>query len=100
MTEAESWAPLEGFARAVPEVDPTEWMFMGVCEDDGHPPLWSYKHIDSRRYLQLDQAGHAWDHIVATIDPDTGDLITYRPHAATGYRDVAAALAEHWEHLP
>jgi hypothetical protein len=94
--ERERWAPLEGFARAVPGIDPDEWMFMGICDAEGrHEPMWQYKHNDTRRYLHLDIGGHAWDHTVAVVDPDDGHLIQFDNCQVRAYRDVAEALAEH-----
>lgn len=53
------WRPLEAFARAVPAIVPGEFMWMGVDLADGRA-VHLYKHGATRRYISLDDAGHAY----------------------------------------
>ena len=63
------WEPLERFVgiigRAVPALDCADFMWMGVVQR-GTVTLQLYKHIDTRRYLNLDHAGHAWQYHAPT----------------------------------
>jgi predicted ATPase len=64
-TAALDWAPLERFLaaatqRGVAAPDPDEFMWMGQCELADGPIIHLYKHVDSRRYLNLDHAGFAY----------------------------------------
>jgi hypothetical protein len=61
------WAPLERLVSlanaqpgiAVPEIE--SYMYMGCLESDhDNIRLHSYKHVLTRRYLHLDEAGHAY----------------------------------------
>lgn len=61
------WGPLQRFAATVwarqelRQFHPDEFMYMAAVHG-GHPPVTVrlYKHIDTRRYLNLDDAGHAY----------------------------------------
>jgi hypothetical protein len=55
------WRSLEAFARLFPQIDPRDFMFMGTTHNDT-APVYAYKHSDTRRYLHLDAAGHAYRH--------------------------------------
>jgi len=60
------WGPLEKLAEVVartdwPELDPDDFMYMGrEVSDVGDPTIHLYKAIDTRRYLNLDDQGHAY----------------------------------------
>jgi hypothetical protein len=60
------WAPLERLARVtrqsldLPTLRCEEFMYMGRLAATGRPSIHMYKHIDTRRYLHLDTAGHAF----------------------------------------
>lgn len=60
------WGPLERVAELVattpwPTLDPDDFMYMHrvVAEDDDHT-IHLYKARDTRRYINLDEAGHAY----------------------------------------
>jgi hypothetical protein len=62
------WRPLEGVARlarqshALPSFHECEFMYMGaVWNTRSRLRIHLYKHRDTRRYLNLDDAGHAYD---------------------------------------
>jgi hypothetical protein len=54
-----NWAPLVRFVRACPSVSVDDFMWMGAVNLDAGGQIDMYKHIDTRRYLYLDAAGHA-----------------------------------------
>lgn len=60
------WGPLEQLARVLaaspmdPVIDPDDFMYVWRVEARGRPAIHLYKHIDTRRYLNLDDAGHAY----------------------------------------
>jgi hypothetical protein len=60
------WPPLETFTRIcrehphLPDLDDDKFMHMHSETIDGRR-IHAYKHIDTRRYLWLDDAGHAID---------------------------------------
>ena len=64
-----NWAPAE---RVVPGIL-TDLMHMGTTATAAGL-IEQYKHIDTRRYLNLDAAGRAW-RLVA--DPDTEDVAAW-----------------------
>jgi hypothetical protein len=61
-----NWGPLERLARltrhcrALPALRVDEFMYMGCLVAVDRPAIHMYKHIDSRHYLHLDTAGHAF----------------------------------------
>jgi hypothetical protein len=64
-TAALNWAPLECFLiaatkRGVEAPCADEFMWMGRCELADGPVVHLYKHVDSRRYLNLDHAGFSY----------------------------------------
>lgn len=61
-----SWVPVEQVVPALLDV----LMLMGTVEDSGQV-IQQYKHVDTRRYLNLDSSGQAWQ---IAVHPDTGDL--------------------------
>jgi hypothetical protein len=76
-TAALDWEPLERFLAAAtqrgvvaPHAD--EFMWMGRCELTDGPIVHLYKHVDSRRYLNLDHAGFAYRY-------RAGDAGAYEP---------------------
>ena len=58
------WVALERFAdlatRSGLAVSADDFMWMGAAEFNDGRTVHSYKHIDTRRYLHLDQSGHAY----------------------------------------
>ena len=60
------WEPLERVAELtvvspdLPVIDPGHFMYMARLESPGQPDLNLYKHYYTRRYLNLDDAGHAY----------------------------------------
>ena len=60
------WAPLERFANLATRSGHTlcadDFMWMGAAEFADGRSVHSYKHIDTRRYLHLDEAGHAYQY--------------------------------------
>ncbi len=88
-----SWEPLERVLRlgiTVPGCrPPTVGDFMYMCRlvAQGEPDLHLYKHIDSRMYLNLDDAGHAYEFLGCVGE----DGSRYRP-----WRDLRSAI-EHLE---
>jgi hypothetical protein len=85
--EAVNWVPLERFVTVAVghgiAVEATDFMWMGRCVLASEAMVHLYKHVGSRRYLNLDAAGHAY---------------RYRPaDGAAGYETItspATALAE------
>jgi hypothetical protein len=70
------WAPLEGVARAVRGrecyqfFDIGDFMLMGREIRSPRPSVVLYKHYYTRRYLNLDDAGHAYRYAVPRSKPD------------------------------
>ena len=58
------WASLERFAdlatRSGVAVCADDFMWMGAAEFEDGRTVHSYKHVDTRRYLHLDESGHAY----------------------------------------
>ena len=55
------WAPLEALARMRPDLNALrDFMFMGHASARTGTLICLYKHADTRRYLNLDHAGHAY----------------------------------------
>lgn len=78
--------PLDGVARAIVGVrrfryfDLGDFMIMGKEVRRGRPDVYLYKHRYTRRYINLDQAGHAYRYIgPKTLDSDyTGRYVRRR----------------------
>jgi hypothetical protein len=78
------WRPLVAVARlsrstdAYPSIDEGEFMYVARADSrDGPLQIHLYKHVDTRRYLNLDDAGHAYryrEHIDALDDLSDEDL--------------------------
>ncbi len=74
------WEPLEHLAATVrqrpelPQFHPSEFMYMAAVHG-GRPrvTIHLFKHIDTRRYLNVDDAGHAYAYQFRQSDPDTMD---------------------------
>lgn len=75
----QSWAPAE---QQVPDLL-EDLMHMGVCPQNGRV-IQLYKHRDTRRYINLDSTGQAWQ---LNVDPLTGDV---------GARRIELADAKAW----
>ena len=90
------WAPLESVARIsrlsdeLPSFHAAEFMYMGAVqhERDG-PTIHLYKHRDTRRYLNLDDAGRAYAYRYREHDPHGGEI----GGRYQRYRALADALA-------
>lgn len=86
------WAPLERLCRLccenadLPSLEPSEFMYMGRLLHGRLPPIHLYKHVDTRRYLDLDDAGHAFA-VRCHLRPTGGVRVTCRP-----YRNLSSAL--------
>ena len=66
MADMANWSPLERLQQASAtrpahgiSVNADDFMWMGAVEVDG-VRVELYKHIDTRRYLNLDDGGHAY----------------------------------------
>lgn len=86
------WAPLEGVARAVEGnpryrfFDLADFMLMCRQHRKKRPSLLLYKHYYTRRYINLDDAGHAYKY-VAVRDGDD-----WEPGRYVRHRSLSAAL--------
>lgn len=70
------WAPLERIAAAHPTVRPEQFMFMGYAKG-----VHRFKHVDTRRYLNLDTHGRAFDYWPVTGNYTAADLASAIAHA-------------------
>jgi len=73
------WTPLENVARLarrtpeLPSFHEAEFMYMGaVHHDRKRLTIHLYKHVDTRKYLNLDDAGHAYAYRYVESDPHDG----------------------------
>ena len=55
-----NFTPLEQLAKLIPSLRPGEFMWMGSTDSRERPTVEHYKHIKTRRYLNLDPSGHAY----------------------------------------
>jgi hypothetical protein len=91
------WAPLEQLARLcserpdLPELDPDQFMCMGRAVSRGLPPVLLYKHVCTRRYLNLDHLVHAFC-VTPVATPRVHQFDDVRL-TCRSFRDVASALA-------
>lgn len=75
------WEPLEQLARIcqahplLPDLDADQFMYMGRLVGRGRPPILQYKHIFTRRYLNLDPAGHIWTVAITGVDLRRNSII-------------------------
>ena len=84
------WQPLEQLAKVVrqsselPHFHHGEFMYMAaVVNKRLRVRIHLYKHIDTRRYLNLDDGGHAYAYLPKPDDPDSLDSGgRYRRYAA------------------
>jgi hypothetical protein len=95
LPEEPDWRPLIGVARlsrasdALPSLDEHKFMYMAAASSR-HDALRNhlYKHRESRRYLNLDDGGHAYQYCgLLAGEEAAGRGGTYRLH-----RSLAAAL--------
>jgi hypothetical protein len=77
--DAPHWGPLEAVARlsrstdALPSIEEADFMYMAYVESRRRRlRIHLYKHIDTRRYLNLDDAGHAYQYW-GPVDLDVDD---------------------------
>ncbi len=70
------WRPLETLSCLVrqrpdlPHFHPGEFMYTAaVCSARRNLVIHLYKHVDTRRYLNLDDAGHAYAYVHSEVDP-------------------------------
>jgi hypothetical protein len=73
--------------------DPDDFMLMSWCHDDCPTHLLLFKHVDTRRYLNLDVHGAPYRYVPPRDDDPDGDG-RYEPHATL--RDAVDHL-ELWE---
>jgi hypothetical protein len=82
------WTPLERLSCLVrqcpdlPQFHPAEFMYMAAVRR-ARPDLviHLYKHVDTRRYLNLDDAGHAYSYVHREVDRVSSDFSgRYRRH--------------------
>ena len=79
------WLTLERLAAVVAEdnvaLDPGAFMYMATVAGPDATPVRLFKHIDTRRYLNLDEAGHAYRYRYHSNDyeliPDLVDAVTH-----------------------
>jgi hypothetical protein len=94
------WAPLERLAELcgkrpdLPDVDPDQFMYMGRAVRRGRPQVLLYKHIWTRRYLNLDHVGHAF--AVTPVGLPSLERLDDLRLVCRPFSDVASALA--WVH--
>ena len=90
------WAPLERVGvvssahASLATVEPDSFMYMGCVTSCAGIDIHLYKHIKTRRYLNLDRQGHAY-RLVGTIGSDPATVYIYEL-----LPDLASAL---WETL-
>ena len=64
---ARDWVPLERFAdlatRSGRSIAVRDFMWMSAAEFSDGRTVHSYKHSDTRRYLHLDESGHAYRYL-------------------------------------
>ena len=91
--EAEpDWEPLERLAELytghaeLPALDADDFMYMGRTVAKDKPSIMLYKHIDTRRYLNLDTGGHAYSYRPRPSDR-APEAVTY-----VAERDLAVAV--------
>lgn len=86
--ETPDWAPLERLCRLCREsstrsrLDPDEFMYMGRVVAAQRPPIHLYKHVHTRRYLNLDDAGHTfrvrWRSGLRSADIEVASCLPHR----------------------
>jgi hypothetical protein len=81
--DPEWWTALERVAALTQSSDELEtiaaceFMFMGREDLRRGRRIWLYKHIATRNYLNIDDAGHAYRYVAKDLD-DPGRYIAYR----------------------
>lgn len=93
-SEEPVWEPLERLARLVwempevPQFHPGEFMYMGAVRNQRLDiRIHLYKHVDTRRHLNLDDAGHAYVYVPSDVDADLD-----RPEFGGRYRRYGTPL--------
>lgn len=87
------WRPLERLETltrdhpTLPHVDADRFMYMGRAVRAGDADVHLYKHIDTRRHLNLDDAGHAY--VTTYLGRRAADTVTLQ---CRPLRDLASAL--------
>lgn len=83
------WGPLEAVARVsrmtpeLPSFHPGEFMYMYRVDNERKGlRIHLYKHIDTRRYINLDDAGHAYEYCGSVAEEITAEHFggSYRRH--------------------
>jgi hypothetical protein len=98
LDETADWLPLEAVGRLsrssdeLAAIDEDDFMYMAaVVGRPSGPRIHLYKHIETRHYLNLDDAGHAYEYLGTCFEDDADDQTrsggTYRLH-----RSLKAAL--------
>lgn len=72
--DAPDWLPLERFAEVTARLhlgrlQPDDFTYMGRVRARGRPAIHLYKHIATRRYVNLDDVGHAYRFLGVVGDP-------------------------------
>jgi len=73
-------------APDLPTLHPCEFMFMGRVDRRRRASIWLYKHIWSRNYINLDDAGHAYRYIPPR------DIMSDYPGRYVAHRGLRNAL--------
>lgn len=72
-----NWTPLVAFCKAHPPLTLIDFMFMGVAGTNSQP-IFSYKHTNTRRYLNLDSRGNCYTYQpTGYVSIPTPDAITH-----------------------
>ena len=95
-TAEPDWRPLETLARIchahpeLPDLDPGAFMHIGRHDEPDRAPILLYKHTLTRRYLNVDHAGHAYRYTPSPSGaqryepiPDLGSALAWVQGAST-----------------
>lgn len=94
-TAPPTWGPLDRLANVWrhrggrPPLDACDFMYMGRLWSPDHPDVHAYKHVTTRRYLVLDEAGHAYRLRGTAVRRPHEVVVALRP-----YRDLPSAVAD------
>lgn len=95
-TDEPNWEPLERvslLARqslSLPSFHPGEFMLMGRLAAPGGVRIHLFKHVDTRRYINLDEQGHAYEYCGSLPEPTGRSGGWYRQHLSLA--DAIAGL--------
>ena len=101
MPDEPDWRPLEAVARlsrvtdALPAIDECDFMYMAYVEEPSTAlRIYLYKHIETRRYLNLDDGGHAYRYCGQLDEDDrkSGGMYTLLPTLADALHIVVDDL--------